>query len=216
MGLAASVAACQAPGPGVFWPRMAGERPRSAESVAMDRYARGEAAAFAELYQALSPRLFRYLMRMSRDRAKAEDLLQQTFLRMHHARASFTEGSDVVPWSYAIARRLFIDSTRRHRREVLASGDEAPGEEAASELPDGEQLARARQLSTAIAKELERLPSAHREAYQLVREEGLSMAEAAAVLGTTVAAVKLRAHRAYDGLRVALQAAGLGPEGGGE
>lgn len=194
---------------------MAEEGRRSPESKAMDRYAAGDAAAFAELYRALSPRLYRYLFRLARERARAEDLLQQTFMRMHHARSSFTSGSDVVPWSYAIARRLFIDSTRRHRREILAS-DEQETEEPPSTLPDGEQVARARELSSAIAKELERLPPAHREAYLLVREEGLSMAEAAAVLGTTVAAVKLRAHRAYDGLRVALHAAGLAPEGSGE
>jgi RNA polymerase sigma-70 factor (ECF subfamily) len=68
----------------------------------------------------------------------------------------------------------------------------------ADELIDGKRLARA------LEAELERLPESHRAAFELLKGEGLSIREAAEVLGATPTAVKLRAHRAYGALRAAL------------
>src|SRR5258708_6663302 len=87
-------------------------------SRAMDRYAQGDDAAFSELYDALAPRLYGYLLRQTRNNARAEDLVQQTFLQMHCARGRFLRGADVVPWAFAIARRLMIAGFRRPGREV--------------------------------------------------------------------------------------------------
>ncbi len=78
----------------------------SPATSAMDRYAQGDDAAFSELYDALAPRLYGYLLRQTRNNARAEDLTQQTFLQMHCARGRFVRGADVVPWAFAIARRL--------------------------------------------------------------------------------------------------------------
>ena len=69
------------------------------------------------------------------------------------------------------------------------------------ESGDPEGLARAKQLAVALAQALAGLPESQRTAFELVKQEGLSLAEAAEVLGTTTAAVKLRAHRAYVALR---------------
>jgi RNA polymerase sigma-70 factor (ECF subfamily) len=90
-----------------------------AASAAMDRYAGGDNAAFGELYDLLAPRLFGFVVRQTRDRARAEDLVQQTFLQMHCARDSYVTGADVMPWAFAIARRLAIDAFRRTKREAL-------------------------------------------------------------------------------------------------
>ncbi|WP_394848328.1 RNA polymerase sigma factor [Pendulispora brunnea] len=176
---------------------------------AMDRYAQGEDAAFAVVYDELSPRLYGYLLRQTRSRERAEDLVQQTFLRIHRARGHFMAGSAVTPWAFAIARRLLIDSVRRGRREVIGVDDDEEKSEAGS--ADGssaspEAWAEANQVAQALGRELERLPENQRVAFELVKQEGLSLREAAAVLGTTVAAVKLRAHRAYAALRVSLGA----------
>jgi RNA polymerase sigma-70 factor (ECF subfamily) len=177
---------------------------KGAANVAMDRYAQGEDRAFSELYDLLAPRLYSFLVRRTRDKACAEDLLQQTFLQMHCARRHFTRGAQVMPWSFAIARRLLIDRFRKEGREVL--GDAAEGEQhepvAVDDSP--EKIAGCRRLTRRVAQELARMPSAHREAFELVQYDGLSMSEAAEVLGTTVAAVKLRAHRAYQMLRETL------------
>jgi RNA polymerase sigma-70 factor (ECF subfamily) len=169
---------------------------------AMDRYADGDDQAFAVLYDELAPRLFGYLVRQTRDVARAEDLLQQTMLHIHLARDRFIRGAEVAPWAFAIARRLFIDATRRGKREALSvDGDVDAG---ASQAPSADEVLQAEDLSRAVDSVLGRLPPAQREAFELLKRDGLSVAQAAAVLGTTVSAVKLRAHRAYQALRLVL------------
>jgi RNA polymerase sigma-70 factor (ECF subfamily) len=168
----------------------------------MARYAMGDESAFATVYDELAPRLYGYLARQTRDSARAEDILQQTFLQIHRARGSFAPGAEVVPWAFAIARRLMIDGFRRGRREVLEDPDARDDRAAPDAAAD--DLVQAQQLASRIRRELEKLPETQRVAFELVKQEGLSLAEAAGVLGTTVPAVKLRAHRAYEALRAVL------------
>src|SRR5438105_9007550 len=104
--------------------RAAVAEPRDKLDAAMDRYARGEDAAFVEVYDHLAPRLQAYLMRQTRDAARAEDCMQQTMLQIHRARGRFLPGARVLPWAFAIARRLLIDMHRRTGREVLAKNDD--------------------------------------------------------------------------------------------
>jgi RNA polymerase sigma-70 factor (ECF subfamily) len=171
----------------------------------MDRYADGDDKAFAVLYDALAPRLYGYLVRQTRDAQRAEDLLQQTMLQMHLARDRFVRGAEVAPWAFAIARRLFIDSSRRRKRETLVvDGDVDSGP---SLTPSADDVLQAEDLSQTVDQVLRRLPPAQREAFELLKREGLSVAQAAEVLGTTVSAVKLRAHRAYEALRHVLNEA---------
>jgi RNA polymerase sigma-70 factor (ECF subfamily) len=173
-----------------------------AASAAMDRYARGEDAAFGELYDLLSPKLLGFLYRQTRDRARAEDLVQQTFLQMHCARETYVTGADVVPWAFAIARRLAIDSYRRNRREVL----DADLDLAAMVDDTGpDDALRSKQAAETLQQTLDALPESQRVAFELIKGDGLSVAQAAETLGTTVNAVKLRAHRTYEALRSALR-----------
>jgi RNA polymerase sigma-70 factor (ECF subfamily) len=170
--------------------------------TAMSRYAAGEDGAFVLVYDALAPRLYGYLLRQTRDRARAEDLLQQTMLHIHRARESFIPGARVTPWAFAIARRLLVDAIRRGRREVLTDdGEPDAGPSGAATADDWVQ---AGELAARVENALARLPKSQRVAFELLKNEGLSVTEAAAVLGTTVAAVKLRAPRAYEALRGAL------------
>src|SRR4051812_19092760 len=84
----------------------------AALNAAMDRYASGDSQAFAALHRALYPRLLAFLTRMSGSGVTAADLVQDTFLRMHRARSSFTPGGAVLPWAYAIARNTHHDHAR--------------------------------------------------------------------------------------------------------
>jgi RNA polymerase sigma-70 factor (ECF subfamily) len=178
---------------------------KEAASAAMDRYAGGDEAAFSQLYDLLAPRLYSFLLRRTRDQSKTEDLVQQTFLQMHSARRHFAPGADVTPWAYAIARRLLIDLFRKSGREVPADDGEFD-EQRESTAPDTspDTVVSRQRLARRMAEELARLPEAQRAAFELVQRDGLTMAEAAQVLGTTVAAVKLRAFRTYEALRAAL------------
>jgi RNA polymerase sigma-70 factor (ECF subfamily) len=171
----------------------------------MDRYAGGEDAAFAEVYDAVAPRLMGYLRRKVRDPQRAEDLAQQTFMQMHRARGTFIAGSAVLPWAFAIARRLVIDEVRRSRRSVVDQTNDDCEELSAPLGSTGDRVAEARETARALQLELVKLPETQRAAFELLRIDGLSHVEAAAVIGTTVSAVKLRAHRAYEALRRAVE-----------
>ncbi len=176
----------------------------------MERYASGDDSAFGEVYDAVAPRLFAYLRRQVREADRAEDLVQRTLLQIHRARGTFIPGSAVLPWAFAISRRLLIDEIRKSRRDLLASAaiidDAIPCGESHASLLEAEELARLMQ------KELARLPETQRAAFELMRLDGLSHAEAAQTLGVTISAVKLRAHRAYVALRAVLGAAVAEPE----
>jgi RNA polymerase sigma-70 factor (ECF subfamily) len=177
-------------------------RPRAEADLAMERYASGDDGAFAVVYDQLAPRLHGYLLRQTRDRTWAEDLVQQTMLHMHRARGRFIAGAEVTPWAFAIARRLLLDGVRRARRQgTFAEGDP---DAALAEGDAADDVVQAREIAARIGGVLAKLPESQRVAFELLKQEGLSVAEAAEVLGTTVAAVKLRAHRAYEAVRRAL------------
>jgi RNA polymerase sigma-70 factor (ECF subfamily) len=174
---------------------------RPAANAAMDRYARGDDAVFSELYEMLAPKLASFLARRLRDRAQTEDIVQQTFLQMHRARRHFCAGAAVLPWALVIARRLLIDRVRQGKREPLMKDDELAAQEPqAPDAPADEALA-LRRLTRRVEVELGKLPEPSRVAFELIQLDGLSIAEAAEVLGTTAGAVKMRAHRAYETLR---------------
>jgi RNA polymerase sigma-70 factor (ECF subfamily) len=182
---------------------------RAKASVAMDRYAAGERAAFADLYTTIAPRLRAFFARRTRNNAAlSDDLVQQTFLHIHHTRARFTRGADVMPWAFAIARRLLIDAMRTCGREILADDDELTAfdrDAPSAHAPDAELASR--ELATRLADELARLPSLHRAAFEMMRWEGRTANEAARALGVTALAVRLRAHRACEALRAVAAAA---------
>jgi RNA polymerase sigma-70 factor (ECF subfamily) len=173
--------------------------------AAMDRYARGEDPAFAELYDGLAPRLQSFLLRHTRDRARDGSAAWSAGRRPRRARGRFIPGAQVVPWAFAIARRLLIDMHRRGGREVLAPTSDETLTQVMAALDDrADDVAIAKETAQRLSEELARLPENQRVAFELIKQDGLSVAEAAQVLGTTVAAVKLRAHRAYEAMRAAL------------
>jgi RNA polymerase sigma-70 factor (ECF subfamily) len=170
-------------------------------SEAMERYACGDDEAFGELYDQLAPRLHAFLSRRMRDRARAEDLLQQSFLQMHAARRHFVAGSEVMPWAFAIARRLLIDCLRKGGREPTADGDAGVAEDMPCQKASPAAIASKRRLLRRVEQELEQIQPTHRIAFELVKLDGIGLQEAAQMLGITVMAVKLRVHRAVQALQ---------------
>jgi RNA polymerase sigma-70 factor (ECF subfamily) len=175
----------------------------------MQRYCDGDAGAFRELYALVAPRLLGYLLKMARERALADDLLQQTFLKVHRARAAYVRGADPLPWIYSIAHRTFIDETRKHKRAVVRVGEaeELPEVRAGltGESDDRRDDTRADpELVSAALDALAELPPQQREAVVLTKLDGKTVAEAAEIAGTTVGAMKVRAHRGYEALRKTL------------
>jgi RNA polymerase sigma-70 factor (ECF subfamily) len=131
--------------------------------AAMERYSKGDEAAFAELYDAIAPRLLGFLRKATRDHVAAEDLMQQTLLQIHRARGSFIPGARVLPWAYAIGRRLMIDSARRRRVERRLFSD-APAEddpmtyEPTAAMATADDLLHARRLEERVRQRLDASP----------------------------------------------------------
>jgi RNA polymerase sigma-70 factor (ECF subfamily) len=175
----------------------------SRADCAMERYACGDEAAFVEVYDALATRLHRFAYRWTRSRSAAEDTVQQTLLQIHAARHRFVRGGAVVPWAYAIARRVLIDLGRRRWREEVRGGDVRDPEEPAPE-PSPEDALHWRREEAEARRDLAALPPSWREPFELVKFEGLSVAETAEVLGITRGMVKIRTHRATVALRKAM------------
>lgn len=175
---------------------------------AMTRYARGDDDAFAEVYDLAAPAIHAFLVRLCRDRVLAEDLTHDVFLKIHRARGMFRPGSDVLPWAYTIARRLFLDDVRSRKHEpvsIESDREDRPSDPGpAGEGATADELVDASRLADKIERVLAKLPENQATAFRLLKQEELSVAEAAAILGATETSVKLRAHRAYEALRKAL------------
>lgn len=177
-------------------------------SAVMDRYARGEDPAFDELYRLGAPRVRGFLLRLCGDLALADDLMQETFIRVHRGRGSFAMGAAALPWMLAIARNALRDHARRAQvRPSTRTADRSAGEAAQREAPPdarGDEVLAGQEMLRVVRNVLQELPALQREAFVLLRFEGLSVSEAAQVLGTTEGAVKVRAFRASEALRAAL------------
>src|SRR6185503_416963 len=97
------------------------ERPAAPDNrvanEAMDRYADGDASAFPILYDAVAPRIEGLVRRRTSDASRIDDIVQQTFERIHRARGTFIRGSDVLSWAFKIARNLCIDAGAQGWRE---------------------------------------------------------------------------------------------------
>lgn len=173
---------------------------------AMERYADGDDAAFEALARGLTPRIRAFLLRLSGSGVLAEDLSQETLLRIHRARGSFVRGSAVVPWAFAIARNCFVSHARAKKTRLsknaldLGAIEVATGPEA-----NAEATLAARQSAAIVSRALAAMPVANREAFVLIRYEGMSVATAAQLVGISEGALKLRAFRAYEILRAALK-----------
>lgn len=158
----------------------------------------GDGAAYEALLRLLLPAVRRFVLRAVRDPADAEDITQIVLLSIHRARHTWRPERPFAPWWRAIARNAAIDAlrsrTRRRAREIDL--DDVPEPVAPVEPAPGEAA-----LDPALAAALASLPPSQREALELVHGRDLSVAEAAAQLGVTSGALKVRAHRGIAALR---------------
>ena len=172
-------------------------------------FGRGDEAAFDRLFSRWGGRLLGYLQRMVSDMATAEELVQETFLRVHRARDRYQPEARFSTWLYRIATNLALNELRRPRRKrPHASVDD---EQAPLPLVAGgagpEALAQARLEARDLERELERLPERQRMALWLSAVEGFSYAEVAEALETSNKSVKSLVHRARATIAERLQKA---------
>ena len=186
------------------------ETNRGGEELAawMARYQQADADAARALIEALSPALFRFLAGQLGDRNEADDMLQEAWLRIHRVRHTYRAGEPVLPWVFAIARRVRIDNYRKRRRIGMH-------ETAVERLPEAAAGTAPQPRGPGLPAMLAALPEGQREVIVLLKVEGLSLEEVARATSSTVGAVKQKAHRAYEKLRALVaRPRGLGADGG--
>ena len=167
----------------------------------MAAYVDGEQAAFKALFARHSPVLLRVMRQQLRKPEDARDLVQQTFLHLHRSRNDFRDGALLRPWLFTIAMNLKREYFRRAgRRPEAPLSPEAP-EPAVP--PRGQEQLDARD---ALVFALGKLPEDQREVIALHWLAGIPLPEVAALVGASLSAVKVRAHRGYAGMRRALGA----------
>ena len=165
------------------------------DEALMRAWCGGERRAFELIFGRYAGRLHGYFLRAVGSEEAARDLVQQTFLHLHRARADFRHGAPLRPWIYTIAANLKRQYFRRRARKPEAAWDvERHGEVAVSPA-----VSTPRQRL--VRRSLEQLPDNQREVVILHYYEGLSFGEIASVLGISTSAAKVRAHRAYGRLR---------------
>ncbi len=154
---------------------------------------RGDANAYGALLDDIGPMVMNFLRRRVRDAEEVQDVYQEIFMALHRARHTYQPTRPLEPWLFAIARRVATDHQRRrlsrHARETLVDAlPEVSVESDAHLKPQLEQAVRG-------------LSPDQRRALELLRVEGLPIETAARRAGTSVGALKVRAHRAYKVLR---------------
>jgi RNA polymerase sigma-70 factor, ECF subfamily len=172
---------------------------------------RGDLDALSALLARYQNRLYRYLLRMVRQPAEAEDLFQQTWLRVAEKIQSYDQRRNFEAWLFTLARNLAIDHLRRLRPESLDEpiGDSRNGETAVTRLVSQETPAfdrvLARERGNRLADAMEMLPMIQREVLTLRFEEEMKLEEIAEILGVPLSTVKTRLRRALDRLREGLE-----------
>jgi len=167
---------------------------RGLELALIARLKRGEGDAFDEVFAVFNPRLFNFLARLSRRRDVAEDLLEETWLRVVAHAPKLRDDTRLAPWLFTVARNLYASYCRSrlldYEMAALQLWPSQPAE------PSPFEAAAAGELQQRVEVALASLPGIYREALLLVALEGMTPAEAATVCGVTPETMRQRLSRA--------------------
>jgi len=170
----------------------------SSDEALMTAYQQGDQTALAGLVRRYADPLLGYLTRLCMQRQQAEDVFQETFLRVHRNARRFRADGRFKPWLFAIATNLAIDSLRRRSRWFLSLDDEE--KEIADPNSTPAESAAKSDLRAQVREALESLPPRQRATVALTYFEGLSYPEAAKSMGCSVGTVKKQMSRALETL----------------
>jgi RNA polymerase sigma factor (sigma-70 family) len=173
---------------------------RDDERLLVARLRAGGSDAFDEVYDTYRPRVFAFLLRMSRSRTIAEDLLDEAWLRLVKHAPALRPDTQIGPWLFTVARNLYWS----YRRDTLVEEASAPELLALwpspARWPSPFDLAAASELERRVEMALATLSPHHREVLLLIAHEGLTPTDAAAVCGITPEALRQRLLRARAAL----------------
>ena len=176
-------------------------------------YREGDAGAFEELYKRHKGALFRFVLRSIRDRAIAEELYQEIWMRVIEARGRYEvpvpragQPTKFTTWLFTIAHNRLVDHWRKRGLTLVSMDQEDAGQAEPVAAPDYEphRVLEAKQSLARFARALEALPPAQREAFLLYEEAGMSVAEIAHATGAGEEAAKSRLRYALSKLKEAM------------
>lgn len=179
----------------------------------------GESRAFEELVERHQGGLLSFFQRNTRDAQLAEDLAQETLLRVYNQAWDYLPRGHFRGWMYRVARNLMIDSFRRRSHDALVHAVRGRSEEAdvlarvAAEVLSPQQRAHESELAGIVDEMLDQIPEDQRLTFTLHHFAELSLAEVAEIMETSVATCKSRLRLAREKLRGKLIRRGLAEAG---
>jgi RNA polymerase sigma-70 factor (ECF subfamily) len=191
----------------------------SSDEALMEACQRGDERALEALIRRHGSALLGYLVRMTKDREEAEDLFQETFVRVHAKAGSYAGRGRFKSWLFAIATRVALDSLRRKRRHPAVSLDAEPSAVLLQQAPAPDPLpwesAAQSDEAAAVRRAVAALPPRQRATLALAYFEGQSYPEVARTLGCSVGTVKTQMSRALRSLAARLPDPAAVPARGG-
>jgi len=169
-----------------------------AERHLVERLKAGDESAFDLVYEAYRPRLFAFLCRLTRSRDVAEDLLEETWVRLVGRIDTLRDETRLGGWLFAVARNLALSHLRSRADEPIPAEDPNPPEHVVDAGPSPFDTMAARELDWRLERGLAAMPASYREVLLLVGVHGMSPTEAAVVCGVRPEALRQRLLRARD------------------
>ncbi|WP_333820703.1 RNA polymerase sigma factor [Ohtaekwangia sp.] len=168
------------------------------DELLMEAVKNGDLQQASVLFERYNKRIFNFLARMTMDRALAEDLTQNVFLRMIKYRSSYREGARFQSWIYQVARNIFSDHYQAHKNKF---SDFVDVEKVSDNLYDPDESQRIDEQEQLLQRSMAMLSEEQRELLVLTRFQHMKYEEVAVIMDTTVANIKVKVHRAILKLR---------------
>lgn len=189
----------------------------------VDRAREGDQEAFGQLVRRHQPRIYRLALHMLRDRAEAEDVAQESFIRAYQALARFDGRSEAYTWLYRITVNLSLNTIRARKSARVASSADANDprlealltEKRPSHMSDPPGDASRKELYVALCDGIDSLSESLRTTLILVCIDGRSHEDASQILGAPEGTIAWRVHEARRKLRDFMATRGFDPEGDG-
>jgi len=176
----------------------------NSDEVLMQRYSEGDIAAFEELYTRYKAPVYRYMLKLCRNEAIAEELFQEVWVKLINARQNYIVSAKFTTYLYKLAHNHFIDYYRKQNiRIVPEQSDET--EEFIDTNCNPEQQLQMEQTIEQFNQILNSLPQEQREVFLLKEETGMSLQEIAGTIGVNYEAAKSRLRYAINKLRIVVE-----------